>query len=63
MHDDAERAVVGIGVDGVGVRHLGDGQQGQKGYADQNDRRKSARLCGAMVAEARLECGKQEPSS
>jgi hypothetical protein len=27
VHDDAQRAVVGIGIEGMEVRHLGHGQQ------------------------------------
>ena len=33
VEDDAERAVVGVGLEGVGVRDLDDGQQGQQDEA------------------------------
>jgi len=51
MHHDAERAVVGIRVYLVDVRHLNHGKQGQQEQAHYRSNRQQACLCAAFAAQ------------
>ena len=42
VHDDAQLAVIGVGLVGMGVRNLGYGQHGQQNQAKHRDRRHKA---------------------
>ena len=47
MHDDAQRAMVGVADLGVGVRHLDDGHQGQQQDAHHRGNREASRCITA----------------
>jgi hypothetical protein len=50
VHYDAQRAVVGIALERMHVRHLDHGQQRQQGKTHNGDQRQSPRLCAAIAA-------------
>jgi hypothetical protein len=52
VHDDAQRAVVGVGVEGVVVSHLGDGQQNQQNEAHESGSARSAGYRSTVFADA-----------
>jgi hypothetical protein len=51
MHRDAQRAMVGIALQGVHMRHLDQNQKRQQGQAKNSDRPESARLPAANSAK------------
>lgn len=55
VQQDAERTVVGIGVQRMHMRNLDDGKQRQKEEAHHGDHRQSARPCAAIPAEKCLQ--------
>jgi hypothetical protein len=50
MHGDAERAMIGVGIDLVNVRHLNDGKQREQEQAHEGCYRQSSQLCAALSA-------------
>lgn len=50
VHDDAERAVVGVGIQGMIVRHLRGSEQNEQNQADQGGGARGANACPAMSA-------------
>lgn len=50
MQNHAERAVVGVGVDGVDVGYLDEGEQGQQRQAQHNDRCVGSGPCTSVTA-------------
>lgn len=51
VHHDAERAMVGVAIDGMDVRHLNDGQQRQQNKTHHRECRKSPRFGAALCSE------------
>jgi hypothetical protein len=60
MHADTERAMVSIGIDRVGVRHLRDSKQGQQNETHQGDRGQSRELCASIPFQMCLKCCQSE---
>jgi hypothetical protein len=56
MEQDAEGAVVGIGIDRMHVRHLDYGEERQQDKTHDGDHRQSEQLCAAFSAEVCLKC-------
>jgi hypothetical protein len=56
MHHDAERAVIGVGIDRVDVGYLHHRQQRQQHQTHNGCQRQSTKLCAAISAEICLKC-------
>jgi hypothetical protein len=55
MQNDTERAV--IGVDGVDVSHLDEGEQGKQRQAEHDDSGAGSRPCASVTACPSVKCG------
>jgi hypothetical protein len=51
VHDDAQRAMVGIAFERMGVCNLGHGKQRQQDQTHHCDQRQSVRLCTSIVPQ------------
>jgi hypothetical protein len=56
VHADTERAMIGISIDRVCVRYLGNGQQSQQNQTHKGDRRQSRKLCASIPFPMCLKC-------
>jgi hypothetical protein len=54
MHGNAQRAVVGVALQRVHMRHLDDGEQSQQGQTHEHGRAESAWLPAVAAAQVRL---------
>jgi hypothetical protein len=57
VHDDAQRAVIGVGVEGVDVRHLHHGQKREQDEAHQSNCARCTGSCAALSADLCLQSG------
>jgi hypothetical protein len=59
IQNDAQRAMVRIAFERMGVRHLGNGQQREQGQAQQSGRPESARLAASVLTKMCPKSGQQ----
>jgi hypothetical protein len=54
MHRNAQRAMVGVGIYRMNVRHLNNGKKREQNQAHQSRNRQSSKLCAPMPARGCL---------
>jgi hypothetical protein len=57
VQNDAERAVIGVGLDGVDVGHLDEGEKGKQGQAQHNDAGVGPGPCASVTARPCVKSG------
>ncbi len=57
MKNDAERAVVGVGIDGVDVGHLDESKRGKQRQAEHNDSGVGSGPCASVSARPWVKSG------